>query len=834
VHDSAVNIILKVLGQEAPPLRTKDPSIPEALDTIVLKCLNKEPHQRYATAADLAEDLDRFLRREKVAARRLSLITRLYWRGRRNKPMAAAVLALAMSVLAFAGYGVRTTIVDARNEAIAKKRAALAQKLGQSVKDLEWLVRAAYLVPLHDTSPEKAVVRRRMSEIEAEMRSFGDLAAGLDHYALGRGHFALEEWNQAQAELTRAESMGVREPELDYALGRVLGELYSRALEDARRSGDKGYFEKRKQELDKEYLTPALAHLERCRGLPTISASYLDGLIAFHNRRWDEALQRAAEARQNTPWLYEAAKLEGDVLMTRALEARDHGDNDQAERHFQDAVTHYEQAAEIGRSDHQIYESLAELWIRQEEMDVFRGRDPAPKLAKALAVADEALVAAPAESHGHTKKAFAYNFQAEYAQNHGAPRDEIERLRRAQIAAGKEAVTRHPDDAYAEDIAGIAHLRLAEYLLGLGQPAQPLLDQAFAYLEQAIRINPRFPWAYNDYGVALGYSGDSRQQRNEDPRELLQRAIDITKRATDIDDQYTIGYNNVSVYLNALAEWQADHGEDPTPAVTESVRAADRAIEINKQQPLPYGNSGCGLTTIAAYRLDAGQDGRQEALRAIERLQALMAIAPDFVYFRRWLGRAYHLLASHERALGLDPRASLDAGLAAIEPCYRAEPGNADCKAVEAQLRAERAAWAAQHAEPFLPALEQAEKLSLSAAQKLPDRGDLWVVLGQICLQRAEALLANPRPPAPPGQSLEEGLRGVERALQKAPGSPRALAIRGELLLLEARLQTDAGEKKSRLERARESLSQAFVGNPLLTRRHGAAAEEAKRLLAAP
>ncbi len=49
------------------------------------------------------------------------------------------------------------------------------------------------------------------------------------------------------------------------------------------------------------------------------------------------------------------------------------------ERDFEQAVAHYEQAVEIGRSDHQLYEALSEAWIRQEEMDMYRGRDYAER-----------------------------------------------------------------------------------------------------------------------------------------------------------------------------------------------------------------------------------------------------------------------------------------------------------------------------------------------------------------------------------------------------------------------------------------------------------------------
>ncbi len=769
VQDDTGNVLLKVLIQDPVPLREKAPGIPAALDVIVGKCLNKEPHQRYTTAADLADDLGRYLNRERVVARPLSLITRIYWRGKRNKSMAAAVVALCVSLAAFAGYGVRTAIVNARNEAIAKKRAELGQKLGRSVKDMEWLIRSAYLVPLHDVSPEKALVRERMKQIEAEVRGFGDLAAGLDHYALGRGHLALEEWDEAHRELSRAEEMGVHgDPELDYALGRVLGELYRRAVEDARKSGDKGYFEKRKAELDQEYLVPALAHLDRCRGLETVSADYLDGLIHFYNHRYDEALKSAELARKGLPWLYEAAKLEGDVFMARALDAKDHGDNDQAASHFKDAVARYAQAADVGRSDHEVYEALAEAWIRQEEMDLYAGRDPAPKLEKALSAAGSALEADPAESRAHTKKAFAYFFRAQYASDHGAPQGEVEMLYRAQVAEGEQAVALHPGDAFAQDIVGIGYTRLAEYLIDRGQPVEPLLDKAFSHLQEAIRQNPRFPWAYNDYGLALGWFGESTRREGKNPEEWYAKSIAAIRKATELDDQYAIAYNNTTVWLNELASWKAEHGEDPEKVALESVQAANRAIEINRRQSLPYGNAGLAFTIVAAYRLSAGQDGREPAAHAIERLKEFLAIDPSNVSSRRDLARAYRLLAEHERAQGKDPGQSLDEGLAALTECYRTEPGNADCKAAEAELRAEQAAWAQKQGRPFLDTLERAQRLASEVAQKLPDRADLQVVLGEIL------------PPASRGAAREpEAACAAGPRRRRGPGRHRAGAGEG-------------------------------------------------------
>ncbi len=79
-----------------------DPLVPRDLETICLKCLSKDPADRYATCGDLAEDLRRFLADEPIRARPISVARRTVLWSRRNPALAACAAALVAALC----YGV--------------------------------------------------------------------------------------------------------------------------------------------------------------------------------------------------------------------------------------------------------------------------------------------------------------------------------------------------------------------------------------------------------------------------------------------------------------------------------------------------------------------------------------------------------------------------------------------------------------------------------------------------------------------------------------------------------------------------------------------------------
>ena len=108
---STMETLEQVIKQEPTPPRLFVPSIPKDLETICLKCLEKDPERRYASAIDLCDDIDRFLKGIPIVARPVSTLEHgLRWcRRNPDKAMLGAISFIATLLLAVAitWYSVR-------------------------------------------------------------------------------------------------------------------------------------------------------------------------------------------------------------------------------------------------------------------------------------------------------------------------------------------------------------------------------------------------------------------------------------------------------------------------------------------------------------------------------------------------------------------------------------------------------------------------------------------------------------------------------------------------------------------------------------------------------
>jgi tetratricopeptide (TPR) repeat protein/tRNA A-37 threonylcarbamoyl transferase component Bud32 len=132
----------QVIHDEPPSPRKFNSNLPKDLETITLKCLEKEPARRYQTAGELSDELKRYLAGEPIRARPITRVART-WRWARRRPAAAALLAL----LVFVAFGSAAAFVRERawslnflaqkNEADRQRIEANAQRFEAQARKVE-------------------------------------------------------------------------------------------------------------------------------------------------------------------------------------------------------------------------------------------------------------------------------------------------------------------------------------------------------------------------------------------------------------------------------------------------------------------------------------------------------------------------------------------------------------------------------------------------------------------------------------------------------------------------------------------------------------------------
>ncbi len=194
-------LLHQVLHDEPRPPRSLNDRLPRDLETICLRALAKEPARRYATAADLAADLERFLKGEPILARPVGRLERAFkWVKRR--PTAAGLLA---ALVVLAGLAAALFVVDYGRRASEQQRAR-AEEAGREVEKQRQ--KAAELAEDFRAQKETAVglqkeaetLRTRAERAEAEERRQRARAEGLVYSGqLAQAQFLWQDGNAAAA-----------------------------------------------------------------------------------------------------------------------------------------------------------------------------------------------------------------------------------------------------------------------------------------------------------------------------------------------------------------------------------------------------------------------------------------------------------------------------------------------------------------------------------------------------------------------------------------------------------------------------------------------------------
>lgn len=134
VAPTVLETLRQATTEEVVPPRMLQPTVPRDLQTICLKCLRKDPRQRYPTALALAEDLRRFLHSEPIQARSPGMAER-FWRWCLRYPVAAGLLASFVCCVGF-GFWYLGSVTDNLVRASALENVARQSELLIEVNDI--------------------------------------------------------------------------------------------------------------------------------------------------------------------------------------------------------------------------------------------------------------------------------------------------------------------------------------------------------------------------------------------------------------------------------------------------------------------------------------------------------------------------------------------------------------------------------------------------------------------------------------------------------------------------------------------------------------------------
>ncbi len=206
----------RILREEATPLRKRVRGLDRDVETLVHKAMEKEPDQRYPTAAGFAEDLRRVLRNEPILGRPPSLLYQLDRWARRHRALAGG---FAVGFLGLV-LGLVFALWSAREARIERDRALLAQKDARDINTFfnRQLIRTADPKRNKGKIPNVHQLIREM--LHALDGRFPDrpLVEARIRSALGKTFLSLSQFPQALAQLQNADELfrkGGQENSLD-------------------------------------------------------------------------------------------------------------------------------------------------------------------------------------------------------------------------------------------------------------------------------------------------------------------------------------------------------------------------------------------------------------------------------------------------------------------------------------------------------------------------------------------------------------------------------------------------------------------------------------------
>lgn len=577
---SAVETIMQVITEEPVPPSRLLPKLPRDIETICLKCLQKEPEKRYATAELLADDLRRFLDGEPILSRPVSAPERLWRWCRRNPRIAALVATVAglLIVVAVTSTFSAVTIARERNQKELERKAADEARVAAE-------------------SAEKLALDRKAEADEARMAAENAKQLAEDRK---------EQAEAAQKEADANAKVATDQAGLALSTMQILIDKVQNQLEDAPRT----------QKLKRELLETAMAGLKEVAKKAEGSTSVEATMLAAHMRMGNMFRQLGAteEAMNEFSRCHEIAK--------RRAAAKPN--NDAAQGNLAAVLT------VLGDMDQELRRDMvAALDCYQRALDIrekLHGKPPSTEGP----LSPESVKQALAEAHTRV---------AVTVLRLGDPPKSLPSFEKALVLR-RELSEAHPEvESLQQDLAR-SYNAVGEvcFLSGNTEDARKYYDQCLELRDAMLKAKPESVRFKLELANTCGNYGDLclRSRDNQAAQTHYDRAYALSQELADLDDQnidYQRGLGMALYRLGALAQRSSDDDSARKHfgrclELREKLAGNDPKNEV-RQMELMLALAHCGEHQRAAQIAEAVRTGKKdrELLFEVTRCYAQCAAA---------------------------------------------------------------------------------------------------------------------------------------------------------------------------------------------------------------
>jgi len=608
--ENEVDLLMAVLHQEPTQIRQKEPNIPIDLEVITHKCLRKEPAHRYDSAQALADDLGRYLRGEPILARPATTLYKLRRLASVHKGPVAVGTVIFVAIVSLFGMWGQARAQRLRQAARAAEQERLATRLGQSVTEMRLFLRVAYSLPPHDLRREYDLVRKKLVELEEQMKVADPFLHGTIQSAIGQGHLALEEYASAVEHLQRALDLGENSSSTHLSLAEALLNIYRGEVKDARSRFDPEERKGKMAKLNAEYLPRARKSLQMVKDSDTLAKPYVEALLLRYadTPKLDQALSLLEVAAKENPWQLEPI-VQKLTLVGEQKDLAMEQDQDFGPEKRNLLLKQVEESISMARSYPGFY--AAHVEVAKEVLDIYlSGQTPQDEYRstyeREMSYVKTLLALNPTDGRA-ADLAADLSVTCLFRQTMQGHTDLFCEEQARQFIADAKKI--RPARASTHMFENRYHQALLTHFAA-SDPDKYDSHALWGHeaIKRALEIEPGDASLLHRMALSLQPLSERKAMRKEDGRPELLQAIDYEKRAIQIQPHMLNYQNGLAVFQMLLASQTRNQGRDPLPEWEEAQRRLQSILKTNPSATLSENNLVELLSLKFEYLSGLGRD----------------------------------------------------------------------------------------------------------------------------------------------------------------------------------------------------------------------------------